>query len=92
MFAYFIVHYLPTGLLGLVIAAIFSAAMSTLSGSLNASASSTVNDLYRPLFPADRRASPAPALARADGRLGRRPDGRGARRDAARRRAWSTTR
>lgn len=49
LFAYFIVNYLPTGLKGLVIAAIFSAAMSTLSGSLNASASTTVNDLYRPL-------------------------------------------
>ena len=55
-FAYFLVHYLPTGLLGLVVAAIFSAAMSTLSSSLNASASSTVNDLYRPLVPgADER-------------------------------------
>ncbi|MGE3821984.1 MAG: sodium:solute symporter [Isosphaeraceae bacterium] len=49
LFAYFIVHYLPVGVKGLVIAAIFSAAMSTLSGSLNASASTTVNDLYRPL-------------------------------------------
>jgi SSS family transporter len=55
-FTYFIVHNLPTGILGLVIAAIFSAAMSTLSGSLNASASSAVNDLYRPLAPgADER-------------------------------------
>jgi SSS family transporter len=52
VFAYFIVHYLPTGILGLVVAAIFSAAMGTLSGSLNASASTTVNDLYLPLFPA----------------------------------------
>lgn len=49
LFAYFIVNYLPVGIKGLVIAALFSAAMSTLSGSLNASASSTVNDLYRPL-------------------------------------------
>ncbi len=55
-FAYFIVHYLPTGLLGVVVAAIFAAAMGTLSGSLNASASTTVNDLYRPMFPkADER-------------------------------------
>jgi Na+/proline symporter len=51
VFAYFIVHYLPTGILGLVVAAIFSAAMGTLSGSLNASASTTVNDLYRPWAP-----------------------------------------
>jgi solute:Na+ symporter, SSS family len=49
VFTYFIVHYLPTGLLGLVIAAIFSAAMGTLAGSLNSSASTIVNDLYRPL-------------------------------------------
>jgi solute:Na+ symporter, SSS family len=55
-FAYFIVHNLPVGVLGIVIAAVFSAAMGTLSGSLNASASTTVNDLYRPLVPkADER-------------------------------------
>jgi SSS family transporter len=50
-FAYFIVHYLPTGVLGLVVAAVFAAAMGTLSGSLNASAATTVNDLLRPLMP-----------------------------------------
>jgi SSS family transporter len=50
-FAYFIIHYLPHGVLGLVVAAVFSVTMSTLSGSLSASASSTVNDLYRPLVP-----------------------------------------
>lgn len=50
-FATFIKQYLPTGLLGLVIAAIFSVTMSTLSGAISASASSSVNDLYRPLFP-----------------------------------------
>jgi SSS family transporter len=55
-FAYFIVHYLPTGVLGVVVAAVFSAAMGTLSGSLNASAATTVNDLYRPFVPkADER-------------------------------------
>ncbi len=47
-FTYFIVHYVPTGFLGLLIAAIFSAAMGTLAGSLNSSASTIVNDLYRP--------------------------------------------
>jgi SSS family solute:Na+ symporter len=50
-FGYFIVHGLPAGVTGLVVAALFSAAMSTLSSSLNASASATVNDLYRPLVP-----------------------------------------
>jgi SSS family solute:Na+ symporter len=49
VFTYFIVHYLPTGVLGLVIAALFSAAMGTLAGSLNSAASTIVNDLYRPL-------------------------------------------
>lgn len=55
-FASFILDYFPTGLLGLVIAAIFSVTMSTVSGALSASASSTVNDLIRPAFPglADR--------------------------------------
>ena len=48
VFTYFIVHYMPTGVLGLMIAAIFSAAMGTLAGSLNSSASTIVNDLYRP--------------------------------------------
>ena len=37
------------GYQGLVIAAIFAAAMGTLSGSLNSSASTMVNDLYRPI-------------------------------------------
>jgi solute:Na+ symporter, SSS family len=50
-FASFIVGYLPLGVKGLTIAAIFSVTMSTVSGALSASASSTVNDLYRPLFP-----------------------------------------
>jgi SSS family transporter len=49
VFAYFIVHYLPTGFLGLVIAAIFSAAMGTLAGSLNSASSALLNDFYRPL-------------------------------------------
>jgi SSS family transporter len=48
-FSYFIVNYLPTGLLGLVIAAIFSSAMGTLAGSLNSASSAILNDFYRPL-------------------------------------------
>ncbi len=51
VFGYFIVHKLPVGLIGLVIAAVLAAAMSTLSGSLNSSASATVTDFYRPLRP-----------------------------------------
>jgi len=49
IFPYFIVHRLPHGISGLVIAAIFAAAMSNLSGSLNSLASTTVLDFYRPL-------------------------------------------
>ncbi|MBM4089342.1 MAG: sodium/solute symporter [Planctomycetes bacterium] len=46
----FIVNELPAGvgLVGIILAAVFSAAMSTLSSSLNSSATSTLNDLYLP--------------------------------------------
>lgn len=44
-FAFFIVHYLPAGLKGLLIAGVLSAAMSTHSSAINALASSTVNDI-----------------------------------------------
>lgn len=44
---YFIAHYLPTGLAGLVIAASLAAAMSSLDSSLNAIASVSVHDLYQ---------------------------------------------
>ncbi len=49
VFPFFIVHQLPHGISGLVIAAIFAAAMSNLSGSLNSLSSSTVIDFYKPL-------------------------------------------
>jgi solute:Na+ symporter, SSS family len=50
VFPFFIVHQLPHGIAGLVIAAIFAAAMSNLSGSLNSLASSTLIDFYKPLI------------------------------------------
>jgi Na+/proline symporter len=46
IFARFIVDQLPTGLAGLVVAGILAAAMSTLSSSINALASSVTHDLY----------------------------------------------
>jgi solute:Na+ symporter, SSS family len=49
IFPRFIVTTLPHGVSGLVIAAIFAAAMSNLSGSLNSLASTTVIDFYQPL-------------------------------------------
>jgi SSS family transporter len=48
----FIWSYLPTGLAGLVIAAILAAAMSNLSAALNAMASTTIMDFVKPLWPA----------------------------------------
>lgn len=44
VFSRFIIEAVPAGLAGLLIAAIFSAAMSTLSSSINALASSTLTD------------------------------------------------
>lgn len=49
VFVAFIVDHLPAGIVGLTLAAIFAAAMSTLSSSLNSSATSFLNDLYLPL-------------------------------------------
>lgn len=47
VFPYFIVDGLPTGVSGLLVAAIFAAAMSTLSTSLNGAATLTLTDFYR---------------------------------------------
>jgi solute:Na+ symporter, SSS family len=49
IFPAFIVRSLPHGVAGLVIAAIFAAAMSNLSGSLNSLASTSIVDFYAPL-------------------------------------------
>src|ERR687893_268327 len=48
VFPDFITRHLPSGLSGLVVAAIFAAALSS---SLNAIAATAVNDLYRPFRP-----------------------------------------
>lgn len=53
---YFMVEYVPTGLLGLVIAAILAAAMSTISSGMNASATVFLKDIYQRYI--DRDASP----------------------------------
>lgn len=54
VFPHFIVTQLPVGVIGLVVAAIFAAAMSTLSSSLNSLAATAVTDFYRPLFAPDK--------------------------------------
>ena len=53
LFAYFIVNYMPIGLTGLTLAAVFAAAMSTLSSSLNSSATALINDIWVPLKKGD---------------------------------------
>lgn len=50
IFAKFIVEQLPVGISGLIVAALFAAAMSSLSSSLNSLASATSYDLYKPYF------------------------------------------
>ncbi|MEX2119592.1 MAG: sodium:solute symporter [Pirellulales bacterium] len=59
VFPTFIVHELPLGVVGLTLSAVFAAAMSTLSSSLNSSAAAAVNDFYIPLV---RPAAPGHTL------------------------------
>ncbi len=47
IFLSFVTRYLPAGLVGLIVAVIFSAAMSSSSGEINSLATVTVIDLYR---------------------------------------------
>ena len=47
VFLYFILHYLPKGLLGLLLAVIFSAAMSSSASGLNSLAATTSIDIYK---------------------------------------------
>ncbi|MBR5175713.1 MAG: sodium:solute symporter [Bacteroidales bacterium] len=54
VFPYFIVHGLPTGLTGLVIASLFSAGISTVSTSINSSATIVFTDFYSKLSKSDR--------------------------------------
>ena len=53
IFLSFVTNYLPIGLIGLVLAAIFSASMSSTSAELNALASTTVIDIYKRVFKKD---------------------------------------
>ncbi|MCW5977816.1 MAG: sodium:solute symporter [Bryobacteraceae bacterium] len=47
IFITFVTRYLPVGLVGLVMAAVFAAAMSTISAEINSLATVTVIDIYR---------------------------------------------
>ncbi len=50
VFPTFVVNHLPVGIVGLMIAAIFAAAMSSISSELNALATTSVMDFYRRRF------------------------------------------
>ncbi|MCE5340686.1 MAG: sodium:solute symporter [Planctomycetaceae bacterium] len=54
IFPKFIVEQIPSGICGFIVAALFAAAMSTLAGSLSSLASTTVLDIYVPLFGKDK--------------------------------------
>ncbi|MEQ8278172.1 MAG: sodium:solute symporter [Deltaproteobacteria bacterium] len=60
VFIAFVLEYLPVGLVGLLVAVILSAAMSSTASELNALGSTTTIDLYRRIFKRD--ASDAHAL------------------------------
>ncbi len=51
IFPWYIVSNLPPGVIGLLIAAIFAAAMSTLSSSMNSITTALTTDFYRKFFP-----------------------------------------
>jgi len=50
IFPAFVTRYLPMGIVGLLIAAIFAAAMSSIAAELNSLATATVMDFYRRFF------------------------------------------
>jgi Na+/proline symporter len=47
IFLSFVTHYLPVGIVGLVVAVIFTAAMSAISGEINSLATVSVIDIYK---------------------------------------------
>jgi Na+/proline symporter len=59
IFLTFVMRYVPRGLLGLLIAVILAAAMSSVAGELSALGSTTTIDLYKRLFDRPERAANA---------------------------------
>lgn len=57
IFPFFVGHELPRGLVGLIIAGIFAAAMSTVSGTVNAISAVVVRDFLLPFRPASSEAA-----------------------------------
>ena len=60
IFPAFILEYMPPGLIGLILAAILAATMSTHSGAINSLAAATTHDIYLPL--SKKRADDAATL------------------------------
>jgi SSS family solute:Na+ symporter len=54
IFPFYIATQLPVGVSGLLIAAVFAAAMSSLDSSMNSVASVVTTDFYKKLFPSDQ--------------------------------------
>ncbi len=50
IFPSFLIHYAPAGILGIMLAVIFAAAMSTFSSEINSLASATIIDFYKRYF------------------------------------------
>ncbi|MEN0060729.1 MAG: sodium:solute symporter [Myxococcota bacterium] len=65
IFISFVLHYLPSGLIGLLLAVILSAAMSSTASELNALGATSVVDLYGRLF--DRNADDQRTIALSKG-------------------------
>ncbi len=70
LFINFIIHEMPVGLRGLMIAGLFAAAMSSMDSASNALASSFVADFYRPLVAANR-SDDSPQSVRRERRIAR---------------------
>ncbi len=64
IFPYFIAHHLPSGVSGLLIAAVLAAAMSTLSAVLNSLATVTMNDFLKKYWTKDLSEARYTILAR----------------------------
>ncbi|UCS92059.1 sodium/solute symporter [Echinicola marina] len=64
IFPFYIVTQLPQGISGLLIAAVFAAAMSSLDSSMNSVATVVTTDFYKQLFPKDNQGKNTLGFAR----------------------------
>ena len=55
---YFLSHYIPAGVLGLILAAILAAAMSSVSADLNSIATVLTTDYFGNIFPRVKERTP----------------------------------